>query len=112
MINWITLTRTVEVDALVELSAQQACVIFKHSTTCPISGFAKSRLERNWDLDDANVKPYYLDLLSYREVSNYVASEFGIHHESPQVLVIKDGRCVYHTSHLDINIADLTQALA
>ena len=111
MINWNTLTSVVEVKKVVEQSAQQACVIFKHSTSCPISGFAKRRLEGDWQFGDDSIKPYYLDLLAYREVSNFVASEFGIDHESPQVLLIKDGICVYHTSHLDISVAELANRL-
>jgi bacillithiol system protein YtxJ len=71
---------------------------------------AKSRLEMGWNLDDTQVEAYYLDLIRYREVSNYIAGEFGIHHESPQALLIDDGKCTYNASHLNIRVADLLPA--
>ncbi len=83
-------------------------MIFKHSTTCSISATAKSRLERQWaDVGLGQVTPYYLDLLSYRPISNKIAEEFSVRHESPQLLVIKDGECQYHGSHLGINLQEV-----
>lgn len=104
MIHWNTLASATEVNDLVEQSRHQPCLIFKHSTSCPISGFAKSRLEKNWNLPEGDIQPFYLDLLSYRAVSGFIAEQFGVEHESPQILLIKDGVCIYHTSHLDISV--------
>ena len=112
MIKWNALTRIVEVNDLVEQSHQQPCLIFKHSTRCSISSFAKSRLENDWNLSEQDIQPFYLDLINYRDVSNFVADHFAIDHESPQVLLIKDGICVYHTSHLDISVGAIQQELA
>jgi bacillithiol system protein YtxJ len=50
---------------------------------------------------------YYLDLLAHRPLSAKVAEVFGVHHESPQVLVIRDGKCVYDESHLAISMMDI-----
>lgn len=111
MIDWNTLASPTEVNDLVEQSAQQACLIFKHSTRCSISSFAKNRLESAWNLSDKDIQPFYLDLIAYREVSNFVADYFGIDHESPQVLLIKNGICVYHTSHLDISVDTIEKQL-
>lgn len=112
MIKWNALTSIVEVDDLVEQSHHQACLIFKHSTRCSISSFAKSRLENDWNLSEQEIQPFYLDLINDRAVSNFVADHFGIDHESPQVLLIKNGICVYHTSHLDISVNGIQQELA
>lgn len=49
-------------------------------------------------------KFFYLDLLSYREVSNFIADTYNVEHQSPQVLIIKEGKCIYNESHLSINI--------
>jgi bacillithiol system protein YtxJ len=56
-----------------------------------------------------SVKPYYLDLLAYRSISNKIAEDFNIVHESPQVIVIANGRPVYSTSHFDINYQKLRE---
>src|SRR5476649_2542655 len=74
-------------------------LIFKHSTRCPISSMAKRRFELDWDSLPENLPLYFLDLIKYRDISNQVAQAFHIHHESPQLLLIKDGECVLDQSH-------------
>ncbi|MBB4078486.1 bacillithiol system protein YtxJ [Lewinella aquimaris] len=107
--NWITIESLHDIEAIIERSRQLPCLIFKHSTSCPISSLAKNRLEKQWDMDHGTLDAYYLDLLRHRNVSNYVAAEFGIDHESPQILLIKDGKCIHHASHLDIRVDELRQ---
>ena len=109
-INWQTIKAVHDVEAIIDRSRTVPCLILKHSTRCPISSMAMRRLESSWDLQDEDVETYYLDLIQYRQVSNYIADEFGVRHESPQALLIKDGRCVHHASHLDINVADVKAA--
>lgn len=101
--NWTQLTDIAQLDEIVEQSFQQPMLIFKHSTRCSISTMAKSRVERQWDFSEERIKPYYLDLIAYRNISNEVATRFGIDHQSPQVLLIKDGVCVYNASHNSIS---------
>ncbi|MGV3541002.1 MAG: bacillithiol system redox-active protein YtxJ [Rufibacter sp.] len=106
--NWNSLTSSEQLQQIKEESKEQPVVIFKHSTTCSISATAKSRLERQWpDAGLEGVKPYYLDLLRYRPVSNEIADVFSVRHESPQLLLIKDGECQYHGSHLGINLQEI-----
>ena len=107
--NWNAITSVHDVEAISERSRTVPCVILKHSTTCPISSMAKHRLERQWKLPEDRVEAYYLDLLRHRDVSNFIADEFGVRHESPQLLVIRDGRCVHDASHLDIAVPELGQ---
>ncbi|HMQ45877.1 MAG TPA: bacillithiol system redox-active protein YtxJ [Saprospiraceae bacterium] len=106
-IIWKFLTDIKQVDELVEQSHQQRSLIFKHSTRCPVSALAKNRLESKWDFGEEEFAPYFLDLIAHRQVSNYIADKFGVAHESPQVLLIHDGACTYHASHLDIEIGRL-----
>lgn len=109
--NWNSLETSETVDAIAGESAGQAVLIFKHSTRCSTSRLMLDRLERQWRPDEMmSVKPYLLDLLSFREVSRHIADTFEVEHESPQVLVIRDGRVLHHTSHLAINYATI-QAL-
>ena len=106
--NWNQITSEQDLNELKELSNTQRVFIFKHSTRCSISSVTLDRLEREWDdAEITGLKPYFLDLITYRSLSNQVADDFGIMHESPQVLVIDKGACIYHTSHLGINYSDL-----
>ncbi len=106
-IDWQFLTTTQDIDALAERSKQQPCLLFKHSTRCPISSLAKQRLEGNWDFSADQLEPYFLDLIAHRDVSHYIADTFDVPHESPQVLLIYQGACYYDVSHLDISVPDL-----
>lgn len=104
--NWIPLTNVSQLTDIKNESNLRPVLLFKHSTTCSISKTSLNRLERNWTEEDMNgTKLYYLDLLSYRSISNEIARTFGVVHESPQVLIIKDGKAVYDTSHFDIDYA-------
>ena len=83
-------------------------LVFKHSTRCNISAAALNRLERSEADDSAgHPVPYLLDLLSYRNLSALLADEYGVAHESPQVLLIYKGRAVYNASHMAIRYPDI-----
>jgi bacillithiol system protein YtxJ len=112
MISWNKITTVAQLDAIAERSNTVACLILKHSTTCSISAMAKTRLERNWDFAAADIEPYYLDLLSFRPISAAIAERFQVHHESPQVLLIRNGECIYDASHLDISVEELRDVYA
>lgn len=108
--NWHELTEESQLDTIVAESKSQPVVIFKHSIRCSISSMAKSRLER--EQEPQGVKFYYLDLINYRDISNKVAEMFSVHHESPQVLLIKDGDCTYEESHNGINMEEIAEQAA
>ncbi|KUG07988.1 bacillithiol system redox-active protein YtxJ [Solirubrum puertoriconensis] len=111
--QWHQLTQPEQLDDIVRESAEHPVVIFKHSTSCSISAMAKSRLERQWaDAGLADVKPYYLDLLRFRPISNQIAEQFGIRHESPQLLLIRNGECRYDASHMSIQLGEVKKKLA
>lgn len=108
--NWNKLTSNDQLDAIKQESEKQPVLIFKHSTTCSISAMALSRMERNWN-EQIGVKPYYLDLLANRPISAKIERDFGVEHESPQVLLIRNGACVYDASHMGISFAGVQQAV-
>jgi bacillithiol system protein YtxJ len=112
LFNWIPLTSVQEVDQVVQRSHERPCLILKHSTRCEISAIAKYRLEDDWAFESGEPEAYFLDLLRYREVSKHIAETFSVYHESPQVLLLVDGECVYDASHLDISVAELKEAMA
>lgn len=105
--NWNLLENEGALNSLREKSFSQAQVIFKHSTRCSISDMAKSRLDAAETPDFVDF--YYLDLIRFRNLSNTVAEIFQVHHESPQILVIKSGECVYEVSHWDIRFDDILE---
>ncbi len=106
--NWNKLTNVNQIAEIKALSGELPVLIFKHSTRCSVSSMSLDRLLRNWKKgDETKLLPYYLDLITYRDVSDAIAKEFGIPHESPQVLLIKDGNAFYDSSHFDINYRDI-----
>ncbi|MBK8610749.1 MAG: bacillithiol system redox-active protein YtxJ [Chitinophagaceae bacterium] len=108
--NWIDLHNAQQLADIRELSKSTPQVIFKHSTRCAISSMAKTRLERSQQPTTGDF--YFLDLIRYRSLSNTIAEEFNVNHESPQVLLIKDGNCVYEESHSGINMNEIATQLA
>ncbi|REH00827.1 bacillithiol system redox-active protein YtxJ [Flavobacterium aquicola] len=109
-INWIPLQHIGQLDEIVALSDQAPAVIFKHSTRCSISRFALKQFENEYALQDT-VDAYFLDLLEYRDISNEIASRFLVTHQSPQLLLIKNGKSVYDASHSDIDAQELAERL-
>lgn len=94
-----------ELDKIKEDSFQNPQFIFKHSTRCSISKMVLSRFESTHD--SASLSVYLLELLNYRDISNQIANDFNVKHESPQLLVIKDGECQTHSSHTFIHQLNL-----
>jgi bacillithiol system protein YtxJ len=110
--NWYPITEISQLESIKEESNSTPILILKHSTTCSISKTALNRLERNWNQDSVGtLKPYYLDLLSYRSISSAIASFFNVEHQSPQILLIQNGVCTYSATHFDINFGELTTQL-
>jgi len=100
--NWTLLESP---QQLSEIKNQQGySLIFKHSTRCSISMMAKRRFELDWEALPQDMPLYFLDLIKYREISGQVASDFHVHHESPQLLLIKNGECVLDQSHGGISV--------
>jgi len=110
--KWIDLTQQEQLKEAIAHSFDEPVVLFKHSTTCGISAGANHHLEQNWNNITHDVTFYYLDLLKYRSISNLIASELGVIHQSPQVILLKNGKAVYSTSHHAINVAKLNDAIA
>jgi bacillithiol system protein YtxJ len=103
------LTDLNQLNDIISSSNEKPAVIFKHSTRCIVSRTALKQFEKEFDVDSlhCNVSTYFLDLLEHRDISNEIASRFGVHHQSPQLLLIKNGKSVYDVSHSDINAEEL-----
>ena len=105
--NWIPLTDLNQLETIQDLSFTTPQVILKHSTTCSISKMSLARLERSEA--PSTIQFYYLDLLNYRAISNAIAEKFSVYHESPQILLIKNGECTYDESHGGIRMEEIVE---
>ncbi len=103
--NWKVLENVNQLEEIKEASHCKFQLIFKHSTRCIISKMALKNFENDFLLHDV-IDAYYLDLIVYRDISNKIADDFGITHQSPQILLISDDKVVYHESHegIDANV--------
>lgn len=107
--NWIPLVTSEQLEMIKERSKTIPCLIYKHSTTCDLSALSRMRLEEDWDFKEEELECYFLDLLSYKKLSQLVAEYFFVEHESPQVILIRDGFCTYDADHLDISVEELRE---
>lgn len=103
--NWIPLQTEEQLNEIKARSANKPQVIFKHSIRCSISSMAKNRLDKNEQPADLDF--YYLDIINHRNISNKIAQDFAVHHQSPQVLIINGGKCVYDESHSGIHMDEI-----
>ena len=107
VLPWIPLSTIEQLDSIVDRSKVKTQVIFKHSTRCGISRMVLNQFVNNYNSDENKLDLYYLDLLSFRDVSDEVGYKFQVKHQSPQLLVIKNGITLAHESHGSINRIDL-----
>lgn len=104
---WQDLKTNEDLEKLIKDSADAPQVIFKYSSRCSISDVVRNRLEKKGG--SAEIVFHFLDLIKYRGLSNAIAERFEVQHESPQVLLIKQGKCVYDESHLSVNMEELVK---
>ncbi|HXS55173.1 MAG TPA: bacillithiol system redox-active protein YtxJ [Hanamia sp.] len=107
--NWINLQSEDQLQEIISNSNSKPQVIFKHSTRCSISSMAKNRLDKKDNPDGMDF--YYLDLIRHRNISNRVATDFNVTHQSPQVLVINQGKCIYDESHSGIMMDEIVASV-
>jgi bacillithiol system protein YtxJ len=96
---WNILSTIEQLTEIEKNSFLKPQLLFKHSTRCSISDLALNRLRREEEKLSTKVDLYYLDLIRYRDISNEIAARYKVEHESPQVIVLSDGKAIYHASH-------------
>ncbi len=110
--DWISLNDLKQLDDILAESKEKPVLIYKHSTRCNISRSAFDRLERKWDAARAaGIRKYFLDLITYREISNRIAEQFQVEHQSPQVLLISNGKSILDLSHYEIDFEHIRSVL-
>jgi bacillithiol system protein YtxJ len=100
--NWKSLTDITLTNEIVENSHQKTAVIFKHSTRCGISRMVLKEFENQQNKNENLIDFYYLDLLNHQDISTKLAEQFSVEHQSPQILVLKNGQLKNHDSHYGI----------
>lgn len=108
-LNWDHITTVEALESAYSNSSERAQLFFKHSTRCPVSAMALNAFESNWKTEEAEI--HFIDLLSYRDVSQRLAEISGVRHESPQVIVVKNGEVIYADSHDSINASRIETKL-
>jgi bacillithiol system protein YtxJ len=103
--NFTEINTTEQLDQLFEQSNEKPIVLFKHSLTCPISAGVHQ------DISGADADINIIIMQKARNVSDEIARRTGIRHESPQAIIIKDGKVVYHAAHYDVTADDVTAKL-
>lgn len=109
--TWRTLDGLSQLDAVEKLSEEKLVVIFKHSVSCGISNMVWHQFQNEIDFNNDHIEMLYLDLLAHRDVSNEITRRFQVLHQSPQILVIKDGDVVHHASHSAIRLSNIKKFL-
>ena len=107
--QWTNITDLTQISQIKQQEGYS--LIFKHSTRCAVSLMAKRRFEMDWSAIPENTALYFLDLISYRDISAQIAETFQVHHESPQILLIKDGDCILDASHSDISADEVAEVI-
>lgn len=105
--TWINVISVDQLNEILNSTQNQYSLFFKHSTRCSISSMALKFFESDWDNTIDNVQCYFIDLISYREVSNALADLSKIVHQSPQVILMRNGEVNYHASHESIDTSKI-----
>jgi bacillithiol system protein YtxJ len=111
MINWKRIESEEQLEELINSSHDTPAAVFKSSHRCGASAFARQRLESQWQNGHGEIDFYFLDIIPNREISNEIAARFRVSHQSPQVILIRDGQSVYDASHYRVSAANLKKAL-
>ncbi|WP_313501887.1 bacillithiol system redox-active protein YtxJ [Kaistella carnis] len=101
---WNTIESEEDLNKAVEQSSEKKVVLFKHSTRCFISKTVLKNFEKEVQNSDKDVAYYFLDLIAYRSISNKMADQFGVTHQSPQMIVLENGKAIKDASHQSISV--------
>ncbi|WP_396217689.1 bacillithiol system redox-active protein YtxJ [Flavobacterium sp.] len=108
-VKYFELDKMEQFDEIDEISQSKPVVLFKHSTRCSISRMALKQFYTEFNYPEEKIDWYLLDLLNHRDLSNEIASRYNVMHQSPQIVVIRNGKAVFNESHDSISAEDLKQ---
>lgn len=106
---WIEITSIKQLEEIISHSGEKIILLFKHSTRCSISSMVLKNFERNIEVQNENIVFYFLDLITHRDISNKIEELTGVIHQSPQVIVLKENKVIYHNSHNGIDPSEINK---
>ena len=109
--RWIVLESDEVLEQILIDQSDKPIVLYKHSITCGISAAVKKDLKKKWSFDKDEFSFYYLDLINHRDLSNKIEQRLNVQHESPQIIVVRNGKVLYHASHGNISMKKIKRAL-
>ena len=109
--NWISITNNAQLEEIINSQDNKLKAIFKHSTRCGISRMVLKTFENEFDLTDEQITMCFLDLLNFRDISAKISTELNVQHQSPQLIIFKNGTVLQHASHSDISVETLKKVL-
>lgn len=107
---WKEVTSIEEFNEMLNTPTDKAKLFFKHSTRCSISSMALKGFEREWNVSSDDFELYFVDLIAHRDISNAIAAESHVEHQSPQVVVWRNGEVIYNASHHHIDAQKIQQS--
>ena len=110
--DWKKLENLAQLSEILSESYVKPQLVFKHSTRCGVSLHVLDTLESEGEKLNQSLDTHYLDLLSYRNISDAIASDWGVFHQSPQVIVIENSKVIHHATHYTISAAKILQSLS
>lgn len=108
--HWINIESVQQLNEVLDINSPKTKLFFKHSTRCSISSMALKFFESDW-IGNEDVECYFIDLIAYREVSNELAKQTHVEHQSPQVIVLKEKNVIYNASHQSIDAEKILKLL-
>src|SRR6266542_2071675 len=105
--HWIHLTDEDQLQNIIVRSQEKPQVIFKYSNRCYSSELIFQRLQQ--DCCPEKIDFYFLDLVTFRNISDKISETFNVDHQSPQILLIKDGECIFNESHSEISLEEILE---
>jgi len=110
-INWIPLVENNQLATIISESKTKPVLVFKHSTRCGISRFVLKNFEKQYDISSEKLQLYFLDILTFRTISDEIESKFNVRHQSPQVIILFNEEVIYHASHQQIDVSAIKDVL-
>lgn len=102
---WNYINSEADLEKALEESHEKRVAIFKHSTRCFISKTVLNNFEKEVGESDKEASYYFLDLLANRNISNKIAENLDVEHQSPQLIVLENGKAVKNASHHSISVS-------
>ncbi len=110
-VNWTNINTLEQLAEAIKSSSEKPALFFKHSTRCSISSMALNRFEQNFSAEDSRCNLYFIDLIAHRDVSNAIAEQLGVQHQSPQVILLNNHQVIHTVSHSGIDAQEIERLI-